>query len=259
MKLAVLLNVFDGEEHLHDAIRPWRSKDHWIFAITQTVSNQGNFYDGGHNQVVKLHQQGWIDEFHFWQPDQLKNAAQNETMKRNLALEKAKKKGCTHFIFVDCDEIWLSDDIYDMKSDTDTAHRMFTYFANENLVLNPAENYYVPGICTLNKSTKVGAHNCGFLCDPTRTPNHKLSEGKAWMHHFSYVREDILRKIENSSARENIMKKKYMLLNDLKNAQDGYFCEFFSRELTDISNGIHKKGNDANRALGPQGTFHRKS
>jgi hypothetical protein len=128
---------------------------------------------------------------------------------------------------MDCDEYWHGLD----RTQIDCAHRLYTYFKEPTYQLDPPEDYYVPGICTLHPNTRVGYFNCGFYCDPTRMPNLKLTEGKSWMHHYSYIRANIDRKIRNSSAVVNIQAKRQELETDLKLAETGYFCEFWQKTI----------------------------
>jgi hypothetical protein len=222
MKLAAIYNVFDGEELLAGSVRSVQNSIDLFIFVVSTVGQSGEFYSGGLEAVEQLQLKKKIVVI----------SNEKELRKRNIGLQKAREQGCTHFILMDCDEYW---NVLD-RSQIDTAHRLFTYFKHPTLQLTPPEDYYVPGICTLKSSTKVGAFNCGFWSDPTRRPNHKLTEGKDWMHHFSYVRKDIERKIRNSSARRNIQAKQDILLDDLDNACDGYMVKFFEKSCKLVPN-----------------------
>jgi hypothetical protein len=56
------------------------------------------------------------------------------------------------------------------------------------------------------------------------------------MHHFSYVRKNIERKINNSSARANILKSK--LLEDYNNPEvgPGFYVQDFKQRLIEVPN-----------------------
>ncbi len=72
--------------------------------------------------------------------------------------------------------------------------------------------------------------------DPTRQTN--ATNGIEWseitMHHFSWVRSDVMKKVRNSTARQNI--EKSTIVRDYKNGQEGYYCEFYKATLQGCEN-----------------------
>jgi len=54
------------------------------------------------------------------------------------------------------------------------------------------------------------------------------------MHHYSYIRKDIQKKIRNSTARTNI--ERSTILTDLSQAEPGYFCQFYGKLLASTPN-----------------------
>lgn len=228
MKLAAIYNVFDGEEHLENSIRLIRDQCDYVIAVVQEVSNVGNYYRGGLIEAIKLENKGLIDKVIFFGPILSVNASRNETIKRNTGIEYAKKLGATHCILLDCDEYWQ-----DGLGQPDQAHRLYTYFPG-GLRLDPPEDYYVPGILTLKPNLQVGNFNCGFYCDPTRKPNYKLSEGAKWMHHYSWVRDDLQRKIDNSSASVNL-KRHHNLIQEVQSAKEGDNISIYPRKMLTLS------------------------
>ena len=50
------------------------------------------------------------------------------------------------------------------------------------------------------------------------------------MHHYSWVRNDIMRKVNNSTARDNILRSS--LLSDYESAKEGYYLEHWGKNLT---------------------------
>ena len=220
MKLGAIYNVFDGEELLETSINQIREHCDIIIAVVQRVSNYGNVYDGGYKEVQRLFETNKIDFYIEYNPTLLKSGSKNETTKRNLGLEYMKAMECTHFIQLDCDEMYDSTSFECYKDDIDkkgyegTVCHLNTYYGNANYKLEPRENYLVPFICKLNENTEVGNFNCGHYCDPTRKPNVKCVEVGIIMEHYSYVRKDLSRKIDNSSAKGNISKYKNEILKE---------------------------------------------
>ncbi len=230
MVIAAIYNVFDGEELLEHSIDQIRDEVDIIICVVQEYSNYGQYYQGGYNKCFQLLCNHKINLIQKFKPNSSLTPQQNENEKRNIGINRARERGATHFMLMDCDEFWT--DI----PEPDCAHRMYTYFKHPTLRYETMESYYVPGLMTLKNNTKVGAYNCGFYCDPTRKPNHKLKEGKEIMHHFSYVRKDINRKIENSTAKSNIFAKKDKLFTDLEKACDGYSMTFVPNRLVEVEN-----------------------
>ena len=54
------------------------------------------------------------------------------------------------------------------------------------------------------------------------------------MHHYSWLRKDYGKKIRNSTARANI--EKSTIVQDLRLAKDGYFCNFYGKKLYTVEN-----------------------
>jgi hypothetical protein len=83
--------------------------------------------------------------------------------------------------------------------------QMKTYYKDKEVVITPPEDYYVSLIykITENDSFSVG-REVPVLIDPTRAMNtgkyRIFVRDEVQMHHLSYVRNNIRRKLENSSS-----------------------------------------------------------
>jgi hypothetical protein len=117
---------------------------------------------------------------------------------------------------MDCDEYYRTNEFanakkYVLDNGLDTsACNMYTYYKKPTLRISPNEKYYVPFICRVT-SKEVGT-SFPVPVDPTRgvAPRGKFSiipNELCMMHHFSYVRKDISRKLRNSSASVNWAKQ----------------------------------------------------
>ena len=77
--------------------------------------------------------------------------------------------------------------------------------------------------------------------DPTRRTNQtkRIEWSDITMHHFSWVRQSIDRKINNSSARNNLLKS--TIKQDLAKAAPGVYCDFYRDTIKECENkfGIH--------------------
>jgi hypothetical protein len=215
MKLGISYNVFDGEELLENSIKSIRKNVDYISVVYQTTSNFGNPSDEGLVPLLeKLEKDGLIDELFMYKPTLNKGGHYNEIRKRNLGLYISEGAKCTHHMAMDSDEFYTNDQFRFMKEtmlegDYDSsACQMITYYKDSNYRLDPKEEYYV----TLPFKIKQGVEfvmGCPFpvLVDPTRRMEHGkykiFSRDEIEMHHMSYVRKDIRKKLQNSSASPN--------------------------------------------------------
>lgn len=212
MKLAAIYSVFDGEEHLPHSIKTIFDHVDLVIIVWQDISNWGEAY----SPVTKLmtpedfagfdYNKIWLIKY---DPILHMGPMMNERSKRNFGISVARDKGCTHFFHIDCDEYYEdfkgAKEMYLNSGCAGSVCRLHTYFKKPTLRLDRPEDYYVPFIHQLKPDTKSGASSYKFYCDPTRTINESdVIELPIFMHHFSWVRKDIGRKVRNSTARENI-------------------------------------------------------
>jgi hypothetical protein len=163
-------------------------------------------------------------------------------MKRNYGLEKARALGYTHFITADADELYESVDV-----DLDAAGTVVacqTYFKTPTLTIGldttlvPFVHKLTPTIAhAWNRNYPYAWVNGGIRIDPSRQLN--INEGVTFnrdilMHHYSYVRNNINSKIENSTARNNI--RRSVVISDMENAKPGYFCRYYQKTLQEAPN-----------------------
>lgn len=206
VKLAAIYNVWDGEELLIPSMRSMQFGVDVFIIVYQRVSNFGEKYNPLENLDLSEFNHVLIE----YTPTP-NNGFSNETAKRNMGLQAAKELNCTHFLHMDCDEFYqyfaFSKDEYLQSGAEGSVAKIITYFKKPTLRLKQHDNYYVPFIHRLRTDTMAGAKEYPFYVDPTR----KINTDSVFlitdsMHHFSYVRKDIERKVRNSSARKNIEK-----------------------------------------------------
>lgn len=216
MKISAIYNTFDGDELLPYSIKQIREHVDEVIVVYQNQSNYGEIY---HPEIPSQ----LCDHVIHFTPDLKKSGTENETRKRNIGIAKAKELGCTHFILMDNDELYESgefkyyrDLIYYNDCDS-SACRLYTYYKYPTIQITPLEDYFVPFICKLKEDARVGHFNSyPVKADPTRQSNHHSNFYKInipLMHHYSWVRTDIERKIRNSSAR-NAFKNKEQIIKD---------------------------------------------
>lgn len=214
MKLGCSYNLFDGEELLRDSILSIRENVDYISIIYQTISNHGNECSFDLlDLLIEMKEERLVDDLFHYDPDLHRHPHFNELTKRNIGLQKSKDHNCTHHISMDADEFYDHNEFKLLKLLTEdlnldsSACNLFTYYKNNYTILDPIEKYYVSLIFRIRDGVDYKIEDFPVLVDPTRrqAPGHfKLfSQDQIMMHHFSFVRKDLRRKLLNSSARQN--------------------------------------------------------
>lgn len=233
--LIAIYNTFDGEEILPYSVKSIRDHVDFILIVAQTVSNYGEQYEGGYNMAQSL-----ADEVILYVPDLKMSGAINETRKRNIGLEYAKKHKFGHYLFLDNDEIYeefgKAKQQFFYSCAKGSVCQLWTYFKKPTLRLDKPENYFVPFIHELHPDTVCGMQPYPFYVDPTRRVNEKnvvlIDE---FMHHYSYVRADIERKIRNSSAKANL-EKSAVLKDYYSDLHNGSYLNYYQQKLVEVPN-----------------------
>jgi hypothetical protein len=184
-----------------------------LIIVYQLESNTGEQYLDLLTTLVAIKERWPHARLRKYVPDLSVSPGQNERRKRQLGLDFALRLGCTHYFFMDNDEYYHTQEFAAakatiMEGDCDaSACRLHTYYQRPTYKLEPMENYWVPFIGKLKPGLKAGG-KFPVLTDPTRGVSpmdrcHLFAEGELVMHHYSYVRKDIGRKLRNSSAARN--------------------------------------------------------
>ncbi len=213
MVLAAIYNTFDGEELLEGSIAQIIKQVDEVLIVYQLESNIGEHYPELLTTLAVIKERWPQVRLQKYAPNLAMSPANNERTKRQIGLDWAIKLGCTHFLFIDNDEYYDTvafeaekQKVIDAKADT-SACRLYTYYQKPIYRLQPIENYWVPFIGRLTLGIRAGG-KFPVLVDPTRgvQPTGRcflFAEGDLVMHHYSYVRRNIARKLRNSSAARN--------------------------------------------------------
>lgn len=236
MRIAAIYNVWDGAELLSGSIRQIIDHISKLIIVYQDVSNFGE----AHDPIPDIDRNTISDaKVHFIHYKPMWNdGGQNERAKRNLGIQKALELGCTHFLHMDCDEYYAEFDIakklFIASGARGSVCRLHTYFKKPTLRLDKPEDYYVPFIHELRPDTQAGVKEYPFYVDPTRRINEKnVVELPVFMHHYSWVRKDIGRKVRNSTARDNLKRKSYIAEYN-KDLKEGDYLTCYERTLIEV-------------------------
>jgi hypothetical protein len=210
MKLIAIYNIFDGLELLEGSIRQIHDECSGILLLYQTLSNYGETDESIEPFVLRLAASLAGITVQKFEPELRLSGTRNETGKRTAGMATAVEMGATHVIHMDCDEYYRTDEFRKAKAVIEamgydsTACRMYTYFKDPTFRLMPMEQYYVPFISDARLSI---TDSYPVYADHTRTAMgkkfHAFGPDELLMHHFSWVRRDIEKKLRNSSARVN--------------------------------------------------------
>lgn len=215
MNLIAIYNVWgDSIELLEGSIKQIRESVDFVLIVAQEKSNAGEIDPFVIPFCHSLVNKGLVDKVICFEPYGI-SLLKNETAKRQLGLEFAKEKGFTHFLHLDSDEYYDSNEFAYLKSvlmEGDffgSIISLHTYYKYPTLRLKRKEKYGVPFIHKLLKNSACGMsfRNNYFLpVDPSRAINSPgvIDVTLNTMHHYSYVRRDIEKKLRNSTARNNI-------------------------------------------------------
>ena len=223
MKLGISYNLFDGEELLKYSIKYIRNSVDYISVVYQEVSNFGDkCTDELLPLLHRLNSAGQIDELYLYTPivdnRQDDTNYNQEVEKRNIGLELSRKNGCTHHMTMDVDEFYTPEQFEYMKRGMlqmdyfsgVCQHRQ--YYKDSIYQLSPPENEYIATIYKILPETKY-IYNipCVVPIDATRKTNNKdyriFSRPEVEMHHMSFVRKDIRKKLMNHQCRRFLLDK----------------------------------------------------
>lgn len=228
MKLIAVYNVFDGEEFLEESIRSIRDYVDEIYAVCQTKSYNGIQYEGGYNKSKELCEIGLINFGLVFNTD-------NQLTKRQYCLDLAKEHGATHFLGMDCDEIYKPKEFAKAKEfakdKKGTYCKIQTYFKERDLTIG-LDNYYVPFIHSIDKDSITGSKDYPVTVDPRRSINGGAVEAPITMHHYSWVRDNIELKVNSHNSKQLIINNG--ILEDYYNAKEGSYIKHYDKILTRV-------------------------
>ena len=121
--------------------------------------------------------------------------------------------------FMDCDEFYVRDQFEYMKETIvkggyESAACLYCFYYKDSIYqVSPKEKKYVSTIYKINEKTKFvyRSKKAPVPIDPTRKTNNSkyivFKRSEVEMHHMSFVRKDIRKKLMSSSARKYFFEK----------------------------------------------------
>ncbi len=227
--------MWDDWDLLNESVRVMSPLVDGLVIVGTETSNKGEFSPIPQDKW-------WSNDVYEYEPNTKDDVHVQERAKRNFGLDVAKELGYTHFIMLDADEMYepvaflrekekfLKGNLNGMVCGTQV------YFRTPELTIG-LDTTLVPFIHKIspymefkrNTNYPFAYKNGTMLIDPTRQLN--IQGGVIWsditMHHFSYIRKDLKKKIRNSAAKFN----NSPVLEDYRNAKEGYFCKMYGKTL----------------------------
>jgi hypothetical protein len=268
MKLAAIINSWDDYDLLVPCVENIRPLVEMVIVVISYKSNYGENRTGPDGSIHEF-KPGVPVFFHQINPDLNKRPEENERNKRNFGLSIAKGLGATHFLNMDTDEYYEAEPFLKEKQ------RM----ANPNLngLVCASQVYFKDPMLTIGLDTTLVTFiqkitpevkfewnpkmpfafvDKKIRIDPTRQVN--VNKGIEWsniiMHHYSYVRKDLEKKIRNSTARYNL--ERSTIRQDFVSAKEGQFCKFYGKTLirASVDFNIPYVVSEDNKSIGEPGT-----
>ncbi len=237
MKLAAIYNVWDDFQMLWISTHKIKPLVDGIIIIYSHTSNYGEASKPEMDTVYN-------GRCYRLEPDLKLRPDENERNKRNYGLDIAKQQGYTHFIMMDADEFYEPEAFLKEKERflnpdlNGLVCACQVYFKSPKLTIGLDTTLITfihkitPGLkFEFNRQFPFAFDKNGIRIDPTRQLN--IKKGVEWsdiiMHHYSWVRKDVEKKIRNSTARANIERSD--IRNEFALAKEGSFIKFYGKTL----------------------------
>lgn len=210
----VSYSIYDGEELLASSIKAIREQVDYINVVYQLKSWYGE--PAGPNLVSlleNLKREGLIDELVEYIPDLSLSPGTSERKKRNIGLKYARRNQCSHFMTMDCDEFYIKEEFQRAKSEIIRLGLSHSYCPFTNYGYKPTHFLirrncgFVPFFARVKPRSKLENRDKTAPCrvDSTRTmgtyfgAKERVLTG-VMMHHMSLVRNDLAKKLNNTSC-----------------------------------------------------------
>ena len=148
MNLILIYSIYDGLELLEGSVQQVYSECQKIILHYQTSSNSGEVDHDVKKTSEELCRRYTKIILLNYEPSLDMNGSQNEKLKRQLGINYARNIGATHYLLIDCDEYYHTEQFHQAKqiitinNYDSSACRLYTYYKRPNYCLTPIENYF---------------------------------------------------------------------------------------------------------------------
>lgn len=237
-KLGLLIIAFEGTEHLYNIISELRESVDYVSIGLQRLSYHGDkISEIDLQEILRLRDEDkLVDNIVEIELDTTKPAREQETDKRNMLIQDAEDHGCTHAIVIDSDEYYTKkafENACKMIDDNDypiTYCQYINYYHDYKhfLVYPFKDGMYVPFVTRVQYRHSFECTDFLLPSDPTRrfvrpysgvekvvgkdgkvhkiknytVDYHVFKWNEVKMHHLSWLRADIRKKLEMWSSKK---------------------------------------------------------
>ncbi len=237
-KLGLLIIAFEGTEHLYNIISELRESVDYVSIGLQRLSYHGDkISEIDLQEILRLRDEDkLVDNIVEIELDTSKPAREQETDKRNMLIQDAEDHGCTHAIVIDSDEYYTKkafENACKMIDDNDypiTYCQYINYYHDYRhfLVYPFKDGMYVPFVTRVQYRHSFECTDFLLPSDPTRrfvrpysgvekvvgkdgkihkiknytVDYHVFKWNEVKMHHLSWLRADIRKKLEMWSSKK---------------------------------------------------------
>lgn len=248
-KLGLGIIAFEGPELIKSITYELRDITDIIVVCLQKTSYHGDpIKEEDVKEIEYLKDMNLIDEIIWFEPTNLHEKDNPkvaprliEADKRNFILDYLEKEqNCSHSMVIDSDEFYDHDDYLNAKnyiSEHDEIHVTYCQYINyyrdyRHLLVWPYK-CYVPFITESSYRFNYNDRSFIYPSDPTRRYHIEMVKGNEFhmipfklvkMHHLSWIRRDIARKIDTWSSRkifENVKGLRDAILDRYYNYKEG--------------------------------------
>lgn len=245
-KLGLGIIAFEGLEHVKNITYELRTLCDVIVICLQKYSYHGDKIEQVDiDEANKLKEYGFVDDIIWFEPkdkhtdEPVAGPRLIETDKRNFILDYLENNGCSHSLVIDSDEFYDHDDFENAKNFINTSETRVTYCQYINYYRDYRHLLVWPFLCYVPFITescfrfKFKSPDFNKPSDPTRRyyiRDHNCTSFYIFpfdvvkMHHLSWIRKDISKKIKSWSAKnyfKDFDKLKEMMLERYNNYKDG--------------------------------------
>lgn len=246
-KLGLGIIAFEGLEHIKNITYELRNMCNIIVICLQKFSYHGiEISQEDIDEANLLKECGYVDDIIWFEPAEKDYGEEDkiiprliETDKRNFILDYLESNGCSHSIVIDSDEFY---DHYDFKNAIELINKenykitycqYINYYRDYRHLLVWPFICYVPFISCSNYRFNFKNSSFDKPSDPTRRYHVPVNDNSKYtilnykvikMHHLSWIRKDITKKIKNWSSRKyfkNYDKLCEAILDRYYNYKDG--------------------------------------
>jgi hypothetical protein len=214
-KTGIAYNIFQGTELLPYSIKQIRNQVDIVVGCIQLRSWTGQpIQDKDLIIIDNLKKEGLIDKIIYFTPDTSQAPKHSQTVKSEFCRLYLKNQGCDYFLISDVDEIYHEHEFKKAKETFiqsglgSSCCLMETYYKEPTYQLNPRVQFFVPFMYRMDQRQYHLSNVFPVKVDNSRKLSTTVEQLMVFkpeqllMHHYSYIRNDLKEKTDNSTNKK---------------------------------------------------------